>query len=89
MGSAIALAISTSVFNTYVRPRLGGLLDGAQWDTSLVSGDSLAFLPPQLAEQVKATLAEGYNRQTLVLCISAALQVPASLLMWEKKQLVF
>lgn len=88
MGSSVVLAISTSVFNTYTRPRLQELLGVSSSDDLLFSADALASLPPLLLEQVRHLLAEGYNRQVLVLAVSAALQVPASLLMWKKKQLV-
>ncbi|KAI1503030.1 putative multidrug resistance protein fnx1 [Biscogniauxia marginata] len=86
IGSSIVLAISTSVFNTYARPHLEALLGISDVD-SLV-GNSLTLLPQELQEEVRYTLSEGYNRQILVLCVSAALQIPASLLMWKKKQLV-
>ncbi|KAI1121538.1 major facilitator superfamily domain-containing protein [Nemania abortiva] len=88
MGSSIVLAISTSVFNTYARSRLQGLLGVSSSDELLFSGEILGSLPPALLEQVRHLLAESYNRQVLVLAVSAALQVPASLLMWKKKQLV-
>ncbi|KAI3321485.1 hypothetical protein HD806DRAFT_523965 [Xylariaceae sp. AK1471] len=88
MGSSIVLAISTSVFNTYARPKLQELLGVSSSDDLLFSREALASLPHALLEEVRLVLAEGYNRQVLVLAVSAALQVPASLLMWRKKQLV-
>ncbi|RYP64797.1 hypothetical protein DL770_009128 [Monosporascus sp. CRB-9-2] len=86
IGSAMILAISTSVFNSYTRPQIAALLGVSDSSSVLISGDSLEYLPRELQEQVRYTLAEGYNRQILVLCVSAALQIPASLLMWKKKQ---
>ncbi|GAP86914.1 putative MFS multidrug transporter [Rosellinia necatrix] len=88
MGSSIVLAVSTSVFNTYARPKLQGLLGLSSSDELLFSAESLASLAPAILEDVQHVLAEGYNRQVLVLAVSAALQVPASLMMWRKKQLV-
>ncbi|CAJ2502464.1 Uu.00g098580.m01.CDS01 [Anthostomella pinea] len=88
MGSAVILAISTSVFNTYTRPILQKLLGVSDSDSLIQSGASLASLPQALQDQVRYTLGEGYNRQILVLCVSAALQIPFTLLMWKKKQLV-
>ncbi|XXH01648.1 hypothetical protein Hte_008008 [Hypoxylon texense] len=85
MGGAMVLAISTSVFNTYARPILQTLLGVSDTDVLI---QVLGTLPQALQEEVRYTLAEGYNRQVLVLCVSAALQVPASLLMWKKKQVV-
>lgn len=78
------LAISTSVFNTYARSELQKLLGMS--DTEALS-ELLPTLAPALQEQVRLVLAEGYNRQILVLCISAAAQIPCNLLMWKKKQI--
>lgn len=78
------LAISSSVFNSYARSRLRDLGVGDPDVLSFI----LPTLPNAIQEQVRHTLADGYNRQTLVLCVSAALQVPASLLMWKKKPVI-
>ncbi|KAH9890146.1 putative multidrug resistance protein fnx1 [Xylariomycetidae sp. FL2044] len=85
MGGAVALSISTAVFNTYAQGPLQDLLGSS--DTDMLT-QLLPKLSVALQEEVRRILAEGYNRQTLVLCVSAALQVPASLLMWKKKQRV-
>jgi hypothetical protein len=84
IGGSIVLAISTSVFNSYTRPQLENLLGISNLDSFV----SIGALPAALQEQVRFILAEGYNRQIIVLCVSASLQAPASLLMWKKKQLV-
>lgn len=84
IGSSMILAISSSVFNSYARSRLR--------DLGIEDPDALSFilpsLPNALQEQVRLTLAEGYDRQTIVLCVSSALQIPASLLMWKKKPVI-
>ncbi len=87
IGSAMVLAISTSVFNTYARPQFQALLGVSSADSLIHSGGGLTSLPQQLQDDIRYTFAEGYNRQVLVLCVSAACQIPASLLMWKKKQL--
>ncbi|KAI1850144.1 hypothetical protein JX266_004523 [Neoarthrinium moseri] len=85
MGSTIVLSISTSVFNSYLRLHLNDALASAD-GTDLNSLVYAMHNPAEAAsEQIRFTLAEGYNRQTLVLCVAAALQVPASLLLWNKK----
>lgn len=84
IGSSMVLAIATSVFNSYTRSRLQDLGAGDPDSIVLILGT----LPKAIQDQVRYTLAEGYSRQILVLCVSAALQVPASLLMWKKKALV-
>ncbi|KAI1126022.1 putative multidrug resistance protein fnx1 [Nemania abortiva] len=84
MGGSIVLAISTSVFNSYVRPQIESQL-------GISNPDALTEILPTLAqglqEQIRKTLATGYSHQILVLAVSAGLQIPATLLMWKKKQL--
>ncbi|KAI1338781.1 putative multidrug resistance protein fnx1 [Xylariaceae sp. FL0016] len=87
IGSAIVLAISTSVFNSYVRPEVAKLLNVPDAASAVLSGRFIATLEQGLQVEVRQILAEGYNRQTLVLCISAALQIPASLMVLDKKPL--
>ncbi|RYP52380.1 hypothetical protein DL768_002411 [Monosporascus sp. mg162] len=84
IGSAMILAISTSVFNGYARPQLQALLGSS--DTNALT--QLTSLPQALQEEVRYALSEAYNRQNIVLCASAAMQIPASLLMWKREQVV-
>ncbi|KAK6854951.1 MFS general substrate transporter [Apiospora arundinis] len=89
VGSTIALSIATSVFNTYMRPQLESILGDRGGEALLHMGPSLVTLSESTVVQVKTALGEGYNRQIIVLCISAALQIPASFLLWNsKRQLV-
>ncbi|OTA64073.1 putative multidrug resistance protein fnx1 [Hypoxylon sp. EC38] len=84
IGSTMILAIATSVFNGYARSHLQAITGSS--DTNALS--QLSLLHPDVQEQVRYALSEAYNRQNLVLCASAAMQIPASLLMWKKKQVV-
>jgi len=86
------VAISTSVFNSYVEPRLADALGIVGQSDNLLNSlmglvGELNTMPPELREQVRMILCGGYNRQMLVLCGSAAAQIPAALLMWKKDQL--
>lgn len=81
MGSAIGLAISTSVFNSYTRPRLRDML-GEDGISSIRHSTNVSVLN----DDVRSTLAQGYNYQMTVLCAFAGAQVLAILLMWKKKQ---
>ncbi|KXX79724.1 Multidrug resistance protein 3 [Madurella mycetomatis] len=74
MGSAMFLAIATSVFNGY----LG------------ITGDNAADFAgvSEQQEESRRMLSEGYNRQMLVLCAVSAAQIPATLLLWKRKQIV-
>ncbi|KAI1207295.1 putative multidrug resistance protein fnx1 [Annulohypoxylon truncatum] len=84
IGSAIILSIATSVYNGYARHQLQDIL-GVSDTNALTQMDTF---PQGLQEQIRYALTEAYNRQNLVLCASAAFQIPASLLMWKKKQIV-
>ncbi|KAI0532823.1 putative multidrug resistance protein fnx1 [Xylaria digitata] len=81
MGGAIVLAVSTSVFNGYVRPRLESQLGISDADTLT---QILPTISRELQEEARRILAGGYSNQILALAVSAALQIPATLLMWRK-----
>lgn len=85
MGSAVGLAIATSVFNGYTLHRLAGLgINGSLDD--IVTGQEL--LPVAFREEARHILSEGYNRQMLVLCAFSAGQIPTALLLWKRKHIV-
>ncbi|KAJ4401503.1 hypothetical protein N0V82_010863, partial [Gnomoniopsis sp. IMI 355080] len=75
MGSAMGLAIATSVFNGYVLPRLKslGIKDPALY---LANGYS-QLAPDALKMEIRSILSEGYNRQMMVLAGLSASQIPA------------
>lgn len=87
MGGAIVIAISTSVFNSHVVPQLAGL---GFSDTNVLAelARELSSLPATTSNEIRLVLAEGFNRQMLVLCGSAAAQIPVGLLMWKRKQVL-
>ncbi|KAM7191826.1 Major facilitator superfamily domain containing protein [Rhypophila sp. PSN 637] len=85
-GSAFGLAITTSVFNAYIRAQLSEL--GVTNTLQGLSSDFLDALPGHLKDAASQILSDGYNRQMLVLCGFAAAQFPAALLLWRRKQIV-
>lgn len=89
MGSAIAIAIATSVFNSYTGPRLADLVGQSSTGSSSLAGlsQTLNSLPPAIQTEVRLVLARGYNWQMIVLCACAAGQIPAALLLWRKNQI--
>ncbi|KAI9643296.1 hypothetical protein NHQ30_007913 [Ciborinia camelliae] len=87
MGSTIVLSIGTSVFNGHTRALLESLLGGSSSASVVHLGESIQHVPHEVQDQIRRILAEGYNRQSLVLCAAAAAQVPAALLLWRKKQI--
>lgn len=89
MGGAIVLAIATSVFNSYTRPKLAQFLEsGHLAGESIPSVQSLAQFSVQDQESIKGILAHGYNLQMWVLCAFAIAQIPSALLLWRKKQIM-
>lgn len=88
MGGALGLAITTSVLNSYVSSHLSHFLTPAQVNSLLQISAALADLKPELQLLVKSVFAEGYNIQMKILCGLAAAQIPGSLIMWQKEQIV-
>ncbi|KAF2972342.1 hypothetical protein GQX73_g1251 [Xylaria multiplex] len=84
IGSSIVLSVSTSVFNTYVKPQLNSQLGISDPDALT---QLLPTFAPSVQDAIRHVLATGYSRQIIVLAVSAGLQIPATLLMWKKKQL--
>lgn len=81
------IAISTSVFNSYVTPHLASLgFSGGNVLTVLER--ELSSLPISTSNQIRLVLAQGFNRQMIVLCVSAAAQVPVGFLMWKSEQIL-
>ncbi|KAG8162130.1 hypothetical protein KVR01_007895 [Diaporthe batatas] len=85
MGSAVGLAIATSVFNGYTFSRLAGLGINSSLE-DIITGQEL--LPVALRNEARHILSEGYNRQMLVLCAFSAAQIPTALLLWKRKHIV-
>ncbi|KAI1254222.1 hypothetical protein MGN70_004618 [Eutypa lata] len=87
MGGAIGLAIVTTAFNGLVTGRLGEQLTQGQLAALLQSPATISTFPENVQETIRATLGEGYNLQMAILSGLAAGQIPASFLMWQKKQI--
>jgi hypothetical protein len=83
MGSAITLAVCTSVFNNYTRRSL----EARELSSAGVNGDFsqyLASMPELERVAVRKILFEGYSREMLVICIFAGAQVPTALLFLQR-----
>ncbi|KAK7979680.1 t-SNARE [Apiospora arundinis] len=87
MGSAIMISVTTSVFNGFVLPRLTSLGIPDPTSTLQGHGPGASQIPPDLLNDARDVLSEGYNRQMLVLSGCGAAQVFLALLMWRKKQI--
>jgi hypothetical protein len=88
MGGAIGLAIVTTIFNGYIRTQLRDILSSEQVEAIVQYPASIASLSPEIQQIVRATFGNGYNLQAKVLSGLAAGQIPATLLMWQKDQIM-
>lgn len=89
MGGAIVLAIATSAFNSYTRPRLAQVFGASLgMESPIYSAYAIEQLDTIGQQRVKEILAHGYNIQMIVLAAFAAAQVPTTFLMWRKKQIM-
>ncbi|KAI0472610.1 putative efflux pump antibiotic resistance protein [Xylariaceae sp. FL0804] len=86
IGSAVGLALATTVFQRYLSVTFRQL--GIDPASGLGLAGSLVELEPSSQEVLRQALGRAYNRQMLVLCIFSAAQVPCSLLMWKKEQIL-
>ena len=88
MGGAVGLAVVTTVFNSNVRPALADLLSREQVETLLRSAGAVKSFAPETQEIITNTFASAYNLQMKILAGFAAAQIPSSILMWQKKQII-
>ncbi|KAI1773206.1 putative efflux pump antibiotic resistance protein [Hypoxylon cercidicola] len=82
MGSAVSLAIATTVFRSFTEPTFERLGIDASAQTNVAL--DLSVLSLESREELRSILALGYNRQMIVLSGFAAAQIPAALLMWKR-----
>ncbi|KAM0164036.1 hypothetical protein ACHAPG_000786 [Botrytis cinerea] len=88
MGGAIGLAIVTTVMNRYIKTHLSEILTPNQVHDILRSTESLVLLPPSALRPVTETFARGFNLQMRILIGTSVAQIPFSMLVWRKKQIV-
>jgi hypothetical protein len=88
MGGAIGLAIVTTVMNQYIQTHLSGILTLEQLHELLRSTRGFEDLPPGAIEVVKKVFAGAFNLQMRILIGTSAAQIPLSLLLWQKKQII-
>ena len=88
MGAAIGLAVVTSVLDGFVRSRLSVFLSAEQVGALLQTSTVMNTFTSEQQEKIRAIFGQGYNIQMRILIGLAAAQLPSSLLMWQKKQIV-
>lgn len=88
MGGTIGLATATGVLNSHVKSHLAQILSPDQISALLRTTNAFATLPPELLDPVRMIFARGYNLQLQVMIGFAAAQLPVTLLMWKRKNIV-
>ena len=88
MGAAVGLAITTTVLNSYVRSRLSAFLSQEEIGALLETSAMLSSFPLDVQQRIRSVFGHGYNIQMRILIGLAAAQLPASLVMWQRKQIV-
>lgn len=87
IGSSIGLAIVTAAFNGLVRGRLEGFLPSNDVEDLLRSPGRITAYSEVTQATIRAAFGNGYNLQLKILAGLASLQIPAALMIWEKKQI--
>lgn len=86
LGGVIGIAITTNVFNNYIRSTLSNQLTTDQLSHLLQSvTTAISSLPLDMQKVVESTFASAYDLQTKVLIGFAVGQALAVSLMWEKR----
>ena len=67
MRRVISLAVVTNVLNSFVKPRLSGLLTADQVDSLLQASAVVNTFEPALQDQIRSIFPSGYNMQMKVL----------------------
>ncbi|KAH8722881.1 major facilitator superfamily domain-containing protein [Phaeosphaeriaceae sp. PMI808] len=88
MGAVIGVSIATCILNSYVDKHLSSTLSPTQIEALLQSSAKIHILPQDLQTVTRLVFAEGYNLQMKLLIGFSAAQIPAALLMWQKKPVI-
>lgn len=85
MGSAVTLAIAITVFRSY-SPAFTRF--GIDPSNQAELAQRIMSLTESSREELRVSLGLGYNRQSLVTAVFAAAQIPITLLVWKKEQVL-
>lgn len=88
MGGVIGLAIVTAAYKANVISSLDQFLTLEQRSRILQTPQTIASFDSIAKEKIERAFASGYNLQFRILIGFAAAQIPSSLLMWQRKQIV-
>jgi hypothetical protein len=88
MGSAIGLAVATSVLNAYLRTHLSPTLTPLELSLLLQNTQTLHSLSLDKQKLIRKVFAQGYNLQFRIATGVAGVQFLATALIWRRKNVV-
>ena len=88
MGSAIGLAVATSILNTYLRSHLSRFLSAPELSSLLQNTQNVSTLSVEKQELVRMVFGEGYNLQFRIATGVAGAQFFAAGIMWGRRNVV-
>jgi len=88
MGSAVGVAITTSVLNNYVRHHLKGFLTEVQIDELLLKTQSIGGFEEGVRGEIREVFVGAYNVQLRIVSGICAVQVLSVGLMWRRRNVV-
>jgi hypothetical protein len=86
LGGALILAVITAVMNNEVKHTLLQFLSHKDLQDIFRTTEAIQGLIEPARTMVKETFLKGYNMQLRILIGFAAMEIPATLLMWQKEQ---
>lgn len=89
LGSALGIAIATTILHSHLKAELGGLLAEAQLDGVLESTRNINDLSSVAQVQIRRAFGEAYNLQMKAAGGFSIAQLLSVLLMWKKEQVRF
>lgn len=88
IGGVIGLAIVTTVLNGYVRSHLAQFLSQDEISELLRNTGTFHNAQGTSADTIQSILAAAFNLQMRVVIGISAAQIPATLLLWRKPQII-
>ncbi|ORY05713.1 major facilitator superfamily domain-containing protein [Clohesyomyces aquaticus] len=86
-GSALDLAVASTVFNNYITSHLRGIVTEEQLHLLLRSTEFVADLPQPMRLKVVGVLVRGYNARMRTMIGFSAAQFIAILMLWQRSQI--
>jgi hypothetical protein len=88
MGSAVGVAITTSVLNNYVKDHLKGFLSAEKIRELLLKTQMIGDFDPVVGNEIRGVFVKGYNVQLRIVVGICVAQVLSVGLMWRRKNVV-